>query len=273
MLLSPLPQLACTPARPSCRARAASRHRVAPRPSVAASSTAAEAPLPLSSAGEAAKQALLSRVALLADRGIFGLPVRPLRLLSSFRFHSHAHACAVQEAERQEVDTLVRALEAASPTPAPATSPALLSGTWRLLYTTLTIRGSQRTKLGLRSGALSLGDLLQRVRPEPDAGTAPSRGASTDTVAFKLMGGFKGALTVDSEYVSVSDSRVEVKYRECALRPAQLHQLFASQLPLLLSIFNPEGWLDITFLDSGHRVGRDDKGNCFLLERVADEAE
>jgi hypothetical protein len=36
---------------------------------------------------------------------------------------------------------------------------------------------------------------------------------------------------------------------------------------LLLSIFNPEGWLDTTYVDDQHRVGRDDKGNVFVLER------
>ena len=29
-----------------------------------------------------------------------------------------------------------------------------------------------------------------------------------------------------------------------------------------------QGWLDITYLDDTHRVGRDDKGNLFYLERV-----
>ncbi len=36
---------------------------------------------------------------------------------------------------------------------------------------------------------------------------------------------------------------------------------------LLLSIFNPEGWLDTTYVDDRHRIGRDDKGNTFVLER------
>ncbi len=36
---------------------------------------------------------------------------------------------------------------------------------------------------------------------------------------------------------------------------------------LLLSIFNPEGWLDTTYVDDRHRIGRDDKGNVFVLER------
>lgn len=49
--------------------------------------------------------------------------------------------------------------------------------------------------------------------------------------------------------------------------PKALEQLFASNHDLLLSIFNPEGWLDITYVDDTHRIGRDDKGNVFYLQR------
>lgn len=49
--------------------------------------------------------------------------------------------------------------------------------------------------------------------------------------------------------------------------PTQLQKLFEANYDLLLSIFNPEGWLDITYLDDTTRVGRDDKGNVFLLTR------
>lgn len=49
--------------------------------------------------------------------------------------------------------------------------------------------------------------------------------------------------------------------------PKQLNALFQQNYDLLLSIFNPEGWLEITYVDDAHRVGRDDKGNVFFLER------
>lgn len=54
--------------------------------------------------------------------------------------------------------------------------------------------------------------------------------------------------------------------------PSQLQTIFEANLPLLLSIFNPEGWLEITYLDDTWRVGRDNKGNVFLLERPEGEA-
>ncbi len=54
--------------------------------------------------------------------------------------------------------------------------------------------------------------------------------------------------------------------------PTQLQKLFEANYDLLLSIFNPEGYLDITYIDATHRVGRDDKGHVFLLERAQDAA-
>ena len=53
----------------------------------------------------------------------------------------------------------------------------------------------------------------------------------------------------------------------CLQVPGALEKLFAGNYDLLLSIFNPEGWLDISYVDDTHRVGRDDKGNVFYLER------
>ena len=50
--------------------------------------------------------------------------------------------------------------------------------------------------------------------------------------------------------------------------PRQLQKLFEANYDLLLSIFNPDGWLEITFVDDALRAGRDDKGNIFLLERA-----
>ena len=48
----------------------------------------------------------------------------------------------------------------------------------------------------------------------------------------------------------------------------QLLSLFQKNYDMLLGIFNPEGWLEITFIDSTLRVGRDDKGNIFLVEKI-----
>jgi hypothetical protein len=62
--------------------------------------------------------------------------------------------------------------------------------------------------------------------------------------------------------------RVNINFENSTLVPEQLLSLFQKNYDLLLSIFNPEGWLEITFIDDTLRIGRDDKGNVFLLERM-----
>ena len=65
----------------------------------------------------------------------------------------------------------------------------------------VTIRGSKRTKLGLRGGLVSLGAFTQRI----DA----AAGAATNRVAFGLAGGgsLAGALTIDAAFAVASPSR------------------------------------------------------------------
>ena len=50
--------------------------------------------------------------------------------------------------------------------------------------------------------------------------------------------------------------------------PQRLQSIFEANFDLLLSIFNPEGHLDITYCDEDMRCGRDDQGHIFVLERV-----
>lgn len=106
------------------------------------------------------------------------------------------------------------------------------------------------------------------------------------------MSTFGGALTIEASFEVATGSRVSVQFLRSTLRPDALQKLFeqaralgcgaaschcaSSDEPpptlqnyeLLLSIFNPDGWLDITYVDNELRVGRDDKGNIFLLERM-----
>ena len=73
-----------------------------------------------------------------------------------------------------------------------------------------------------------------------------------------------------SAVAPASPTRVSIELSTAKLHPPQLDALLASHMELLLSIFNPQGWLDTTFVGGGVRVGRDDKGNIFILERVAE---
>jgi hypothetical protein len=68
--------------------------------------------------------------------------------------------------------------------------------------------------------------------------------------------------------LAVLVQRVDIQFESSRLVPKQLLSLFQKNYDLLLSIFNPEGWLEITYVDDTLRVGRDDKGNIFLVERI-----
>lgn len=79
-----------------------------------------------------------------------------------------------------------------------------------------------------------------------------------------------GQLTIQASFSVASSSRVNINYDKSRITPDQLMNLFKKNYDLLLSIFNPEGWLDITYVDDTMRIGRDDKGNIFILERPRD---
>jgi PAP_fibrillin len=108
--------------------------------------------------------------------------------------------------------------------------------------------------------------LLQWLQPYPSPPTL-----QLNVVHFNVagLGMFSGSLTVRAAYEVVSDSRVSIRFLESTMVPEQLQSLFQANYALLLSIFNPEGWLDITYVDDDMRVGRDDKGNLFVLQRGA----
>ena len=74
------------------------------------------------------------------DRGIFGL----------------------KSDQRQAIADVLQQLELRSEVPSPTLTPAVLSGKWRLLYTTVTITGVRRTKLGLRE-FVKLEDVCQTI--------------------------------------------------------------------------------------------------------------
>eukprot|EP00775_Hariotina_reticulata_P004380 gene4379-4632_t len=142
----------------------------------------------------------------------------------------------VQAAKRQEIAAIVEQLEALNPLQQP---------------TQHLDKGVKKTKLGLR----------EFVR----------LGAFLNVIQFSVagLGMLSGSLTVKASYEVVSDQRVAIKFMESTLVPEQLQQIFQQNYDLLLSVFNPEGWLDITFVDEELRVGRDDKGNIYILERCA----
>lgn len=165
---------------------------------------------------------------------------------------------------RKQIHTCVEAAEAQSPISAPAAENAIAaSGCWRLLYTTLTILGRRRVKLAIgtksKPGFVKLGEFYQTVDPGPQE--------SRNIVVFNMALGGSGTFTISAKYEVESDTRVLVETQSCALEPVKLEELLGENISLLSQIFDPTGFLDITYLDENLRIGRDDKGNIFVLER------
>jgi len=163
--------------------------------------------------------------------------------------------------KRRGILELIARLEELQPAESPTDDLQRVAGAWKLLFSTISITGLRRTKLGLRQ-FITLGEFTQSIDLE--------RSLATNQVDFSVtgVGMFKGHLRIEASYKVAGPQRVTIDFENATLAPQQLQALFEQNFDLLLSIFNPEGWLDITFLDDVHRVGRDDKGNVFLLERL-----
>ncbi|KAG2489590.1 hypothetical protein HYH03_011871 [Edaphochlamys debaryana] len=189
------------------------------------------------------KKELLSTLEGL-DRGIFGVPA----------------------AKKARILALISELEQHNTHAAPTADLSPVNGDWRLLYSTITITGAKKTKLGLRE-FVKLGAFIQNIDT--------ANNLAVNRIDFSVTGlsAIKGDLAIRAQYAVESPTRVGITYLDSALKPAQLQKIFEATLPLLLSIFNPEGHLDISYLDpqprelGAWRVGRDNKGNVFLLER------
>ncbi|XXG44786.1 hypothetical protein AAC387_Pa02g0045 [Persea americana] len=131
----------------------------------------------------------------------------------------------VQSGKKSEIEGLVKLLESQNPNPDPTENLEKVDGCWKLVYSTISILGTKRTKLGLRD-FVALGDFLQ--------------------------------------FINVAE-RVDIKYENSSIAPDQLMNIFQKNYDLLLAVFNPEGWLEISYIDESMRIGRDDKGNIFIL--------
>lgn len=163
-------------------------------------------------------------------------------------------------AKKSEIESLVKELESQNPTPDPTQNLDKVNGSWKLIYSTISVLGSKRTKLGLRD-FITLGDFLQIIN------VSEAKAVNVIKFSARGFGMLNGQLTIEASFKIASKSRVDIKYESSAITPDQLMNLFQKNYDLLLSIFNPEGWLDISYVDETMRIGRDDKGNIFILER------
>ncbi|XVF14977.1 hypothetical protein REPUB_Repub09cG0108600 [Reevesia pubescens] len=175
------------------------------------------------------------------NRGIFGVP----------------------SSKKSDIEALVKVLESQNPTPDPTLNLEKVGGCWKLVYSTITILGSKRTKLGLRD-FITLGEFFQTIDVE--------KSKAVNVIKFNARGLnlLNGKLTIEASFKIASKSRVDIRYDNSIITPDQLMNVFRKNYNLLLAIFNPEGWLEITYVDDTLRIGRDDKQNIFILERSED---
>ncbi|KAJ6832214.1 putative plastid-lipid-associated protein 7, chloroplastic [Iris pallida] len=169
-------------------------------------------------------------------------------------------------AKKAEILELAELLESRNPTPWPTKSLFdKVDGSWKLVYSTISILGVKRTKLGMRE-FVTVGDIIQTVDVAKEK--------AVNVIKFNVKG-FKmlnGQLTMEASYKIASETRIDIELVNSAITPNQLMKLFQKKYDLLLAIFNPEGWHDITYVDKSTRIGRDGKGNVFILERTKQHA-
>ncbi|XVF17069.1 hypothetical protein REPUB_Repub10bG0085800 [Reevesia pubescens] len=152
----------------------------------------------------------------------------------------------VQSARKSEIEGLVELLESQTPMPDPALHLE------KVVYSTITILGAKRTKLGLRH-FLTLGDIYQTIDV--------AKAKAIIEVKFDIRGLslLNGQLTIEATFKIASKSRVDICYDKSTITPDQLRNVLRKKYDLLLSIFNPE--------DDTMMIGRDDKGNTIVFER------
>lgn len=150
---------------------------------------------------------------------------------------------SASEEEKAEVERLASALERANPTNKPLASP-LLTGKWRLLYTTsASILASGRPPF-LRPQ----GPIFQTI----DAESLKAR--NNETFPFFNQ--------VSADLTPLDSKTVAVQFKEFKLLG-------------LITITAPpsaRGQLAVTYLDEDLRISRGDKGNLFVLDMADREA-
>lgn len=177
------------------------------------------------------------------------------------------------------VSRLIENLELLNPTTVPTGAAHLLSGNWKMLYTT----SEGLIRLGTSLPGLTTGEIYQFIQADTQQviNVAEVQGSGIlETILPKSIFSVKATFTI------ASDQRVFVTFRDYVLglqavmnyeidTYLTLLQHKPEQLPALkipIAEGQQAGWLDITYLDSSLRIGRGNAGSIFVLERVESSA-
>lgn len=186
--------------------------------------------------------------------------------------------------DKQAIASMIVELEASNPTPDPLSATHLLTGDWRLIYTT------SQELLGIdRVPLAQLGEIYQCIRPDlmriyniAEINSLPYCESLVSVVAS-----FAPAVNLPADPIAatlVSRRRVDVRFNRGVIglqrllgyeSPAQYIEAIEStpKLSLLKGIdfsINPtrqQGWLEVTYLDADLRVGRGNQGSLFVLTK------
>ncbi|KXZ56947.1 hypothetical protein GPECTOR_1g854 [Gonium pectorale] len=146
--------------------------------------------------------------------------------------------------DKADVDRLAAELERLNPTPQPLKAPQLLSGKWRLLYTTSA-------------------SILATNRPPPLRPQGPIyQTIDAENLKARNNESWPFFNQVTADLTPLSASKVAVQFRTFKLLG-------------LISITAPpsaRGELAVTYLDEDLRISRGDKGNLFVLDMADREA-
>lgn len=189
---------------------------------------------------------------------------------------------AANATDKQEIASIIAQIEDRNPTADPLSSPHLLEGDWRLLYTT------SQELLGIdRIPLAQLGNIYQCIRTE--------KARIYNIAEIKGLPYFDSLISVAASFTPAADNatatsaghlkrRVEVKFNRAVIgiqrmlgyqSPAQYIQQLeqTEKMSLLKGIdfaINAErqqGWLEITYLDEDLRIGRGNQGSLFVLTK------
>ncbi|PPD86074.1 hypothetical protein GOBAR_DD16994 [Gossypium barbadense] len=117
----------------------------------------------------------------------------------------------VLSSKKSDIEALVKLLESHNPTPDPTLNLEKAGGWWNLVYSTITILGSKRTKLGLRD-FITLGEFFQIIDIEKvlytSFGDGKMESKAVNVIKFNARGLklLNGKLTIEASFKIASKS-------------------------------------------------------------------
>lgn len=172
------------------------------------------------------------------------------------------------DVQRQAIFSAIAYMEENNPTPKPIEAGELLSGNWRLLFTT------SRDLLGLdRLPGIKLGQIYQCVRA-----TEAKIYNVAEIYGLPLL---EGLVSVCASFTPVSERRVNVKFERSVIGLQRLVGYknideFVQELQsgkklrainFAIKQGDRQGWLETTYLDQDLRIGRGNEGSVFVLRK------